>query len=81
MKPQIKTVITYMLLLLFVSGCGTSKAGVTISETDVIQAAYSASELSQQEVSNEDTENIAEDTELFTKHPEDSTKQPETYAA
>lgn len=77
MKPQIKTIITYVLLLLFVSGCGASKTSVPISEIVIIQAAYSTPELSPQEASTEDMENIAEDTENIAEDAENISKDAE----
>lgn len=77
MKSQIRTITVYVLLLLLLSGCGSTKAGVPVSETGVMQEAYTSPAIPPTEDSTENTEDSTESTEDSTEQPEDSTENTE----
>lgn len=78
MKPRIKTIIAYVLLLLLLSGCTSRKAGVPISETGVTQEAYTSPAIPSAGDSTENTEDSTESIESSTEQPEAPTEDTES---
>ena len=80
MKPQIKPIIAYILLLLLLSGCTSPKTGVPISETGVNQEAYTSPAIPPAEDSIENTGDSTESIESPTEQPKAPTEDTENSA-
>lgn len=77
MKLTIKIIAAHMLLLLFLSGCGTPLTDVPTSEEASYQEAYNEPDLPTTEDSTENIEFSTEDTEFSIEDTEFSTEDTE----